>query len=232
LDPYARAEGSRATDALDRNAAPDLDLNAFRAPLGATEGLGLKLSFLSQWFWNDIFFIGMLLLALTGVILRLPIVYWVVLTPIFGLISIAEGWSHFHTRRERVGFAYRVAAIWCALLLCIYLLYSSSVQGVMNLNASSLATMTLLALGTFVAGLQARVWQISGVGAVLFLTVPGVGWLDQSPLLVTATAFAIVVLGGVVLWVKQRHANAEADAQPPRHSPSDAPLDDGSLRSS
>jgi hypothetical protein len=87
--------------------------------------------------------------------------------------------------------------------MCIYLLYSGGVAGVMNVNASSLAMMTLLALGTFVAGVQARVWQISGVGAVLFLAVPGVGWLDQSPLQLTVAAGAIMALGGLVWWIKQ-----------------------------
>ena len=38
----------------------------------------------------------------------------------------------------------------------------------MNPNATSLGMMTLLALGTFVAGVQARVWQICAVGGVLF----------------------------------------------------------------
>ena len=162
-----------------------------------------KRSTLAQWFFDDIFFIAMLALALAGVILRLPVIYWLTLMPVFALISIAEGWRHFQTRSERVGLACRVTAIWCALLMCIYLLYSGGVEGVMNVNASSLAMMTLLALGTFVAGVQARVWKICGVGVVLFLAVPGVGWLDQSPFLLTAAACAIMALGGFVWWLKQ-----------------------------
>ena len=117
----------------------------------------------------------MLLLALVGVVLRLPVIYWVILTPVFGIISIAEGQTHFVTRTERLGFVFRVALDWCALLLAIYLLYNSGVQGVMNANATSLGMMTLLALGTFVAGVQARVWQICAVGGVLFLVSPRLG---------------------------------------------------------
>jgi hypothetical protein len=173
----------------------------------------VKRSIVAQWFFDDILFIAMLAMALAGVILRLPVIYWLTLMPIFALISIAEGWRHFHTRGERVGLAFRVAAIWCALLLCIYLLFNGGVAGVMNANASSLAMMTLLALGTFVAGVQARVWQISAVGAVLFLAVPGVGWLDQSPLLVTAAAFAIIALGGFVWWIRQAQSSDEVDVE-------------------
>src|SRR5208337_2117539 len=58
----------------------------------------------------------------------------------------------------------RVALDWCALLLALYLLSNSDVQAVMNVNARSLAMVTLLALGTFVVGVQARVWRICAVG--------------------------------------------------------------------
>jgi hypothetical protein len=165
---------------------------------------GPRRSALLRWFLNDIPYIAMLLLALAGVVLRLPVIYWVILTPVFGIISIAEGWTHFVTKSERLGLVLRVAADWCALLIAIYLLYNSGVQGVMNANATSLGMMTLLALGTFVAGVQARVWQISTVGGVLFLAVPSLGWLDQSPLLLTAGAVVIIALGGVAWWVTQR----------------------------
>jgi hypothetical protein len=214
----ATTEGNSARDPLHRNSALKTETKDVGTPLTATGSPELKPFFLSQWFLNDILFIAMLLMALVGVIMRFPVIYWIILTPIFGLISIAEGWSHFHTRSERLGLAYRVAAIWCALLLCIYLLYSSSVQGVLNANASSLAMMTLIALGTFVAGIQARGWQICGVGALLFLAVPGVGWLDQSPLLLAAAAFAIILLGGLVWWIKQIQSSPRAEERSPRNA--------------
>ena len=48
-----------------------------------------------RWLLHDIPYIAMLLLALVGVVLRLPVIYWVILTPVFGIISIAEGRSPF-----------------------------------------------------------------------------------------------------------------------------------------
>jgi hypothetical protein len=157
-----------------------------------------------QWFLHDIFYIAMLVLALVGVVFRLPVTYWVILMPVFGGITIAEGWKHFADRTERLGLLYRVGLNWCALLLSIYLLSNTGVSGVMNANATSLAMMTLLALGTFVAGIQARVWQICAVGSVLFLAVPGLGWLDQSPLLLTAATALFVALGGLAWWVTRK----------------------------
>jgi len=173
----------------------DAEQNAATAP---------RRSAVVQWLLHDIFYIAMLVLALVGVVFRLTVSYWVILIPVFGTITIAEGWTHFSERTEKLGLVYRVALNWCALLLAIYLLSNDGVRGVMNANATSLSMMTLLALGTFVAGVQARVWQICAVGSVLFLAVPGLGWLDQSPMLLAAATCVIVALGALAWWVSQR----------------------------
>jgi hypothetical protein len=163
-----------------------------------------------RWFQHDIPYIAMLLLALVGVVFRLPVTYWGILIPVFAIISGAEGWQHFATRRERYGLVLGVALNWCALLLAMYLLYNDGVKGVLNANATSLAMMILLALGTFVAGVQTRVWQICAVGGALFLAVPALGWLDQSPLLLVAGTCVIIALVGFVWWVTQRRLGPPA----------------------
>ncbi len=173
------------------------EANAGRAP-------ARRRSPVRRWLLYATPYFVMLVLALAGVVLRLPVIYWVILTPVFGIISIAAGWRHFGTGAQRLGLVYRVALDWCAVLLAIYLLYNGGVQGVMNVNANSLAMVSLLALGTFVAGVQARVWQICAVGCVLFLAVPGLGWLDQSPLSLAAALCVIIALGSLAWWVSQR----------------------------
>jgi len=164
---------------------------------------------------DDLPYAAMLSLVLAGVVLRLPVVYWVILIPVFGLISIAEGWSHFASRPERLGLMWRLALDWCAVLLAIYLLYGSGVQGVLNANGTSLAMMTLLALGTFVSGIQARVWKICAVGGILFAVVPGLGWLDQSPLLLTFAGCAIAALSVAAWWIMRRPRGGSVPAPGP-----------------
>jgi hypothetical protein len=159
-----------------------------------------------RWLFNDIPYLAMLALAAIGVVLRLPVSYWVVITPVFAAISVFEGWRHFTDKTQKLGFVLRLSLDWAALLLAIYFLYNSGVQGNMNVNATSLVMMTLLALGTFVAGVQARVWQICAVGGVLFLAVPALGWLDQSPLLLVAGASVTVVLASLAWWFTPRRA--------------------------
>jgi hypothetical protein len=156
-----------------------------------------------RWLLHDSPYITMLLLALVGVIFRPPVSYWVILTPVFGVISVAAGLRHFVTPNARLELVYKLALCWSSVLLAIYLLYDGGVQGVLNANANSLAMMILLALGTFVAGVQASVWRICAVGGILFLAVPGLGWLDQSPLLLAAATLVIIAVGGLAWWVSQ-----------------------------
>lgn len=166
-----------------------------------------------RWLLHDAPFIMMLLLALAGVVFRLTVTYWMILTPVFAVISIGAGWRQAVTRDARLELVYKLTLSWGALLLSIYLLYGSGVQGVLNANASSLVMMTLLALGTFIAGIEARVWRICAVGGVLFLAVPGLGWLDQSPLMVTGATVVIIALGGLAWWATQwRSKDNQPDA--------------------
>jgi hypothetical protein len=159
---------------------------------------------LRSWLVEDSPYITMLVLAMLGVILRLPVAYWVILTPVFGIICVVAGWRQFNSRKARILLVYTQALAWASLIAAIYVLYNSGVQGVMNENSSSLAMITMLALGTFMAGLLARTWRICVVGAILFITVPAVGWVDQSAVLLMVATFAVIGVGGLTWWVDQR----------------------------
>ena len=161
-------------------------------------------SVFKNWLLQDSPYIAMLLLALAGVIFRLPVAYWVVLAPLFGVICVVVGWRRFETREAHLELLYTQALSWLALILAIYALYSYGVQGVLNTIATPLVMLTMLALGTFVAGVQVRVWRISAVGAVLFLAVPGIGWLKQSAPLLAIATLAIIAIGGLTWWVDYR----------------------------
>jgi len=154
-----------------------------------------------RWLLHDSPYILMLALALVGVTFRTEVLYWMALTPVFGVTCIIAGWGRAGTRTARLQLVYSQVLIWCALIFAIYVLYN---QGLMAANGSSLAMMTLLALGTFVAGVQARLWQTCAVGVLLFLAVPSIGWLNQSSLLLDGIALAVIVVGGLIWWLTER----------------------------
>lgn len=157
-----------------------------------------------RWLLEDSPYIVMLLLAVVGVALRAPVTYWLAITPIYGVICIIAGWRHFETAEAHRELIYVQLLNWLALVVAIFVLYNNAVQGVLNTNASALSMMTLLALGTFTAGLQARVWRICGLGALLFLAVPTIGWIDQSVMLLFAATLVVVAIGAATWWFGHR----------------------------
>ena len=86
----------------------------------------------------------------------------------------------------------------------MYLSVLPEVRAVVNDNATGLALLTILALGTFLAGLQARVWRICVVGGFLAVSVPVIAWLDESALFLTLIALFLVVVGSAVWWLWRR----------------------------
>jgi hypothetical protein len=142
--------------------------------------------------------------AFTGYTRQPQILYWEILTPIFGVICIATGWRTARAGEGWLPLVWTQTLHWLAFLLTMRLIFLPEVRGVINDNATGLTLLALLALGTFVAGLHARVWQIAAVGIVLGLAVPAVAWLEQSALLLLCGAVLVVAVVGLYFWVKAR----------------------------
>ncbi len=161
-----------------------------------------------RWMREDWPYIAMLLLAVVGVALQLPAIYWMFVMPVYALICIVAGWPHFATPEAHRELVTVQTLNWLALIVAISILYNAGVQGVLNTNASGLVMLTLLALGTFMAGLQARVWRICGLGAVLFLAVPAIGWFEQSIMFLVGATVVVVAIGALTWWLGQRRERA------------------------
>ena len=82
----------------------------------------------------------------------------------------------------------------------MHLMFIAAVSRMMNADASGLAALTVLALGTFTAGVHIRAWRICLVGMVLALGVPAIAWLEQSALLLSLLAVALVALIAPFVW--------------------------------
>jgi hypothetical protein len=74
-----------------------------------------------------------------------------------------------------------------------------SVQRNFTGNSTALAVFTLLALGTFTAGLQVFSWQVCALGLVMALAVPAIAWIENSALIVVVI-FAMMLTVGVAVW--------------------------------
>jgi len=171
-----------------------------------------KLGGIGRWLLRDLPYAAMLVLAVGGIALtsfRGPATYfyWMALAPIYALIVIASGWRQLETGAERMRLVVTQVLHWAAFLGTMWLMFLPEVGGVVNLNATSLTLLILLALGTFVAGVQARLWQTCAVGIVLFLAVPGIGWINQSLIFLVGVSAVVVILGGLAWAVAERRAD-------------------------
>ncbi|MEK8091236.1 hypothetical protein WOC76_01585 [Methylocystis sp. IM3] len=77
----------------------------------------------------------------------------------------------------------------------------------MNADASALMVLTVLALGTFTAGLNG-VWRMCLIGAPLALGVPLIAWIDEATLLyiILLLAVALIVYPTMLLVNRTRTA--------------------------
>lgn len=180
------------------------DVPASAPPL-ATSSFTVRAFLFKEWPY-----LLMLLLALVGVayssVARAPVrEYWIILGPFIGLICIISGWRDAGSAEGRIRLVGTQILHWCAVLLAIELMFVADVDRMMNADASALSALTLLALGTFTAGLHIGAWRVCLVGVLLGLGVPGIAWLEQSALLIILIIVAVAAIVLPILWMIYGH---------------------------
>jgi hypothetical protein len=140
--------------------------------------------------------------------------YWIVLAPLIGVICVFTRWRDAHGRDERLRLIWTQALHWMAVLLAMHLMYMANVTRMMNADASALAALTLLALGTFTAGVHIAAWRICLVGLLLGVGVPGIAWLEQSALFLVLGALALIAVIAPFFWRERQGADGMGGPQP------------------
>jgi hypothetical protein len=121
--------------------------------------------------------------------------YWIVLAPFIGLICVISRWSEADNREQRVRLIWTQVLHWAAVLLAMQMLFVADIGHMMNADARALAALTVLALGTFTAGVHVASWRICLVGVVLAMGVPAIAWLEQSAFLLL---LIVLLLGAII----------------------------------
>jgi hypothetical protein len=130
--------------------------------------------------------------------------YWEFLAPVIGLLCVVIGWPRARDQAERWRLVWTQALHWLAFLVAMNLLLLSGVASLLSPDATGLTILTLLALGTFVAGVHIQAWQICVIGVIMGLGVPAIAWIERSSLLLLLAAVAVVVIGGALWWNARR----------------------------
>jgi hypothetical protein len=151
-----------------------------------------------------VLFLTILGIAYTSYSKQSIVAYWEFLAPVIALVCVGSGWRHAHDKEARLRLIWTQALHWFAFLVAMNLVLLPGVQRIMNANASGLAILMLLALGTFTAGVHILVWQVCLVGIVMALGVPAIAWMEQSALLLLLGTVALLGIGLAFWWGEAR----------------------------
>jgi hypothetical protein len=152
-------------------------------------------------------YVAVLVLAIAGVaytnISHQPLTgYWEFLAVVMAVLCVFTQWGKIPDRSARVSLIWMQAVHWLAILVTMNVVLLSGVQSLLPAPATGLVLLTLLALGTFLAGVNFLSFRICFLGLAMAAAVPAIAWLKQSALfLVLAAAFLIGL--GIAFWPRQ-----------------------------
>jgi hypothetical protein len=164
-------------------------------------------SIVVQFLWQQLPYIVALVLAIAGVAYtnasHQPLVrYWEFLALAIGVVCVINKWPETDGREARWRLIWTQALHWIAVLISMHIKLLSGVQQLLPTPATSLVLLILLALGTFLAGVNLLSLQIAFLGLAIGLAVPAISWLKQSAIFFMLGAALLIGLG-ITFWLSQ-----------------------------
>jgi len=161
----------------------------------------------SRFLWQQLPYAIALLLAIAGVaytnISHQPLTgYWEFLALAFGVVCVLTKWSEIEGKENQFRLIWTQALHWIAVLVTMNIMLISGVQQLLPTPATSLVLLTLLALGTFLAGVSLLSPQIAFLGLAMGAAVPAISWLKQSIFFFLLGAVLLIGLA-ISFWLRQ-----------------------------
>lgn len=162
---------------------------------------------MKHFLWQQLPYIIALVLAVAGVAYtnasHQPLVgYWEFLALAIGVVCVINKWQEVDGKEARWRLIWTQALHWVAVLVTMNIMLVSGVQQLLPTPATSLVLLTLLALGTFLAGVSLLSPQIAFLGLAMGVTVPAISWLQQSIIFFLLGAVLLIGLG-ITFWLRQ-----------------------------
>jgi hypothetical protein len=186
------------------NAEPGTQSNPAASSSAPPNGIKQKIFHLNFWI-RELPFSLVLILTTVGVAYttfsKQPITgYWEILAPLIAIVCVGAGWDSATDNTAKFRLIATQALHWFAFLLVMNMLLLPGVQRIFSAQATGLAIFTLLALGTFTAGVHVLSWQVCLLGLIMALGIPAIAWVENSALLVVLVVAAILGIGAVFWW--------------------------------
>jgi hypothetical protein len=162
--------------------------------------------------WQRLPYVVALVLAIAGVaytnISHQPLVgYWEFLALAIAVVCVITKWPELDSKQAQFQLIWTQALHWVAVLVTMNIVLVSGVQQLLPTPATSLVLLTLLALGTFHAGLGLLSPQICFLGIAMGAAVPALSWLKQSVIFFLLAAIFLVGIG-MTFWLSYGRAAA------------------------
>ncbi len=126
--------------------------------------------------------------------------YWEILAPLIALVCVGAGWDSADDNAKRLRLIGTQVLHWIAFIVVMNLMLLNTVQREFSSAATGLAIFTLLALGTFTAGVHVLSWQVCLLGLIMALGIPAIAWIENSALLLVLVVGAIAGIVAVFWW--------------------------------
>jgi hypothetical protein len=173
-------------------------------PTQVTVGAPRNSGRIASFFRRHLLYVLILTLAILGVaytnMSHQPLVgYWEFLAVATGAVCVFTEWTKREDRNDRLQLMWTQALNWIAVLITMNIMLLAGVQRTLAWPATSLVLLMLLALGTFLAGLNLLSLPICFLGVALVLAVPAITWLKQSALFLVLIAVFLIGLGIIFL---------------------------------
>ena len=145
--------------------------------------------------------------AYTSYSRRPIVVYWDLLAPLIAVVCVAAGWHSASEKDSRVRLLRTQALHWFAFVVVMNVLLLASVRKILGVSADGLAMLTLLALGTFTAGVHVGSLRICLLGLVMVLGVPAIAWVEESAAILVLIAGLALAICAIVWWNWRKEAS-------------------------
>jgi hypothetical protein len=169
---------------------------------------------MARFLWQQLPYVAALVLAVAGVaytnVSHQPLVgYWEFLAIAICVVCVVTKWPEIQGKEAQLRLIWTQALHWVGVLVTMNIMLVSGVQQFLPTPATGLVLLTLLALGTFLAGVSLLSLQISFLGLAMGVAVPAISWLKQSVLFFLLGAVLLIGLG-ITFWIRQERRPAAA----------------------
>ena len=128
--------------------------------------------------------------------------FWEFLAVAIGFVCVNAGWVNAHNRQAHFRLMWAQAAHWVTFLVTMNIVLLPGVQRMLPAPATILVLLMLVALGTFLAGINLLSMEICFLGLAMAAAVPAIAWLKQSALFLVLAAVLIIGLG-MTFWPRR-----------------------------